>query len=73
MPALGQKRRLGSRHNGAEHPLRPDTGRKIEKPVTAAMCHVWTAPGWQGKSHVASLVDAAMCSAFKRGSHDRWP
>jgi hypothetical protein len=23
--------------------------------------------------HVAGLVGAAMCSAFKCGSHDRWP
>jgi len=27
------------------------------------MCHVWTAPGWQVKLHVAPLVGAAMCSA----------
>jgi hypothetical protein len=23
--------------------------------------------------YAAALVGAAMCSAFKRGSHDRWP
>ena len=26
-----------------------------------------------GSISVASLVGAAMCSAFERGSHDRWP
>jgi hypothetical protein len=25
------------------------------------------------KLHVTALVGAAMCSAFKCGSHDRWP
>ena len=32
--------------------------------------HVWTAPGCQGFSHVAAVVGAAMCPAFKRLT---WP
>ena len=36
--------------------------------------HVWTAPSWQElSSRFAALVGAAMCSAFRCGSHDRWP
>jgi hypothetical protein len=31
--------------------------------LMSAKCHVWTAPGWQVKRHVASLVGAAMRSA----------
>jgi hypothetical protein len=27
----------------------------------------------KGNLHVALLVGAAMCSAFRCGSHDRWP
>ena len=34
------------------------------------MGHVWTAPGCQGFSHVAAVVGAAMCPAFKRLT---WP
>jgi hypothetical protein len=35
--------------------------------------HVWTALR-VGKSflHVAGLVGAAICSAYRCGSHDRW-
>jgi hypothetical protein len=25
------------------------------------------------KPHFAAMVGAAMCSAFLRGTHDRWP
>ena len=35
--------------------------------------HVWTAPGCQGIDHVAALVGAAMCSAYRCGSQGRWP
>ena len=36
--------------------------------------HVWTAPSWQElSSRFAALVGAAMCSACRCGSHDRWP
>jgi hypothetical protein len=42
--------------------------------LDAAGGHVWTAPGWQElSSRFAALVGAAMCSAFRCGSHDRWP
>ena len=35
---------------------------------------VWTAPSWQElSSRFTALVGAAMCSAFRCGSHDRWP
>ena len=34
---------------------------------------VWTAPSWQGLFSRRRLVGAAVCSAFRRGSHDRWP
>ena len=34
-----QKRRPQPRQNGVERPLRSDTGRKIGKPATAALCH----------------------------------
>jgi hypothetical protein len=37
-------------------------------------CHVWTAPCWQELfSRFTALVGAAMCSAFRCGSLDRWP
>ena len=39
----------------------------------SALCHVWTAPSWEGFFHVCRLVGAAMCSACWCGSHDRWP
>ena len=42
-------------------------------PATAALGHVWTAPGCQGIDHVAALVGAAMCSAYQCGSQGRWP
>jgi hypothetical protein len=35
--------------------------------------HVWTVPSWQGLFSRCRLVSAAVCSAFGRGSHDRWP
>jgi hypothetical protein len=37
-------------------------------------CHVWTAPSWQGlSSRAQAWVSAAMCSACRCGSRDRWP
>lgn len=35
--------------------------------------HVWMVPSWQGLFSRCRLVSAAVCSAFGRGSHDRWP
>ena len=35
---------------------------------------VWTAPRWQELFFTfAALVGAPVCSAFRCGSHDRWP
>src|SRR5258708_8194415 len=52
-------------------PLRADIALSSRHAVS---CHVSTALR-VGKSflHVAGLVGAAMCSAYRCGSHDRWP
>jgi hypothetical protein len=40
----------------------------------ALRSHVWTAPGRQALTAAfAAVVEAAMCPAFKRGSHSRRP
>jgi hypothetical protein len=41
----------------------------VHTPAMSVSCHVWTAPGWQENLHVAGLVGAAMCSAFRCGSY----
>jgi len=47
----------------------------MEATQTGALCHVWTAPCWQGFfDDTAELVGAAMCPACLCGTlHGRWP
>src|SRR5258705_14011023 len=55
-------------------PIYPDKQTFSESDGMSQMCHVWTAPSWQElSSRFAALVGAAMCSACRCGSHDRWP
>src|SRR5258705_4739776 len=49
--------------------LRTQIGHRLR----SEKCHVWTAPSWQGlSSRSQAWVSAAMCSACRCGSHDRW-
>src|SRR5271165_2109652 len=45
----------GQNPNATRVPLRllPSTADMQPQKLTAVECHVWTAPGWQGESHVA--------------------
>jgi transposase InsO family protein len=57
-----------------ESPVSLDEQTSSDRPDWSERCHVWTAPSWQGlSSRFAALVGAAMCSACRCGSHDRWP
>src|SRR5262249_32850777 len=70
MSHMGQSRPFAVSRSMSAPPAIADVERTSRN---AQSGHVWTAPGWQEESHVASLVGAAMCSACERGSHDRWP
>jgi hypothetical protein len=71
---LKQLRRFGRAPAAvAIHPT-PDIRLRRTPRQRSLYPHVWTAPSWQGLFFTyAALVGAPMCSAFKRGSHDRWP
>jgi hypothetical protein len=67
MSELGQNRRRRSRQNSVERPLRPDTGQKIGKLATAALCQEATYAVQQRKLYLitASAIKSSrsgMCS-----------
>ena len=58
--ALSNLRPSHSRHSGRECPVRPNSGRSGARQQSAASCHVWTAPGWQGESSIQSVIGARL-------------
>src|SRR6266511_6263348 len=59
MSALGQSRSSDPRAVIAACPLRPKSGQIGHVRLMSALCHVWTAPSWQGFS---SRLQAGRCS-----------
>ena len=59
MSTLGQKRRRWPGRCGVPCPLCPKSGQTGRPLAMSALCHVWTAPRWQGFS---SRLQAGRCS-----------
>jgi hypothetical protein len=50
MSALGQSRRTKPGSGFVRCPLCPKSGQAADRLAKSALCHVWTAPSWQGFS-----------------------